>query len=88
MKLTTIALASILAATSSMALAAGTATGGTGGAATTGAAAGTAAMSNGNATISSSNGLNIGFSTGTYATLTTPGGMPSSVPAPGAVISR
>jgi hypothetical protein len=87
MKLTTIALASILAATSSMALAAGTATGGTGGA-TTGAAAGTAAMSNGNGTISSSNGLNIGFSTGTYPALTTPGGMPSSVPAPGAVISR
>jgi hypothetical protein len=39
-------------------------------------------------TTGSSIGLSSGFSTGTYPTLVTPGGLPSSVPAPGAVISR
>jgi len=39
-------------------------------------------------TTGSSIGLSSGFSTGTYPTLVTPGGLPASVPAPGAVISR
>jgi hypothetical protein len=48
---------------------------------------GTIGMSNGNVTTGSSN-LSSGFSTGTYPTLTTPGGLPSALPAPGVVISR
>jgi hypothetical protein len=97
MKLTTIALASVLAiGASSMALAqeagavtsgetaagaAGSGTGAVGGAGSTG----TTEM--GNAMIGSSS-LSSGFSTGTYPTLVTPGNLPSSVPAPGVVISR
>jgi hypothetical protein len=96
MKLTTIALASVLTITSSMAFAQG-AGGGTsgetaaGGLGTSTAAAGgagsigTTEMSN--AMIGSSS-LSSGFSTGTYPTLVTPGNLPSSVPAPGAVITR
>jgi len=96
MKLTTIALASALAVTSSMALAqgagGGTAAGGVGASPEAVGGAGslgteTTGMSNG-AAPGSSNGLSSGFSTGTYPTLVTPGGLPSSVPAPGAVISR
>ncbi len=96
MKLTIIALASVLAVTSSMALAQGAGGaegGGTGGAVGSSSVGrstgtGTTGMSNGNATAGSSNSLSSGFSTGTYPTLVTPGGMPSSVPAPGATISR
>jgi hypothetical protein len=96
MKLTTIALASVLAVTSSMALAqraGGAEGGGTGGAAVSSSVGsstgtGTTGMNSGNVTTGSSNGLSSGFSTGTYPTLVTPGGMPSSVPAPGATISR
>jgi hypothetical protein len=94
MKLTTIVLASALAASSSIALAQGA--GVTGGVAATGAAGSssigssteTTGISKGNATTGSSNGLSSGFSVGTYPTLTTPGGLPSSVPAPGVTISR
>jgi hypothetical protein len=80
MKLTTIALASALAVTSSIALAqAGAAVGGGTGAGTNGAAATGAAGSSsvgsstgtgtiGNAPTGSSNGLSTGFSTGTYPT--------------------
>jgi hypothetical protein len=92
MRLTTIALASVLVVTSSMALAQGVGGGGTGGEAATGAAGssgvGTGTIGMSNATTGSSNGLSSGFSTGTYPSLVTPGGLPSSVPAPGAVISR
>jgi hypothetical protein len=102
MKLTTIALASALAVTSSIALAqVGGAAGGGAGAGTSGAAATDAAGSSsvgssmgtgttGNATTGSSNGLGLstGFSSGTYPTLVTPGGLPSSLPAPGVVIGR
>jgi hypothetical protein len=94
MKLTTIVLASALVASSSIALAQGA--GVTGGVAATGAAGSssigssteTTGMSKGNATTGSSNGLSSGFSVGTYPTLTTPGGLSSSVPAPGVTISR
>jgi hypothetical protein len=97
MKLTTIALASVLALTSSMAFAQGAGGGGTSGetaagglGTSTGAvggaeSTGTTEMSN--AMIGSSS-LSSGFSTGTYPTLVTPGNLPSSVPAPGAVITR
>jgi hypothetical protein len=97
MKLTTIALASVLAVTSSMAFAqetggaGGGAGAGTSGAAATGAAGSSRVDSStgtGTATTGSSNGPISGSATGTYPTLVTPGGMPSSVPAPGAIINR
>jgi hypothetical protein len=96
MKLTTIALASVLAITSSMAFAQGAGGGGTSGetaagglGTSTGAvggagSTGTTEMSN--ATIGSSS--SVGFLTGTYPTLVTPGNLPSSLPAPGVVITR
>jgi hypothetical protein len=96
MKLTTIALASVLAITPSMAFAQGADSAGGGGETAAGAAGsssvgsststGTTGMSNG-VTTGSSIGLS-GFSTGTYPTLATPGGFPSALPAPGVVISR
>jgi hypothetical protein len=97
MKLTTIALASVLAVTSSMALAQGASGAGTSGETAAGGlgtstravggagSTGTAEMSN--AVIGSSS-LSSGFSTGTYPTVVTPGNLPSSLPAPGVVISR
>jgi hypothetical protein len=96
MKLTTMALASVLAVTSSMAFAQETGGGGASGAATGAASSssvgsststGTTGMSNLSST-TPSNGLISGSSTGTYPTLVTPGGLPSSVPAPGVVIGR
>jgi hypothetical protein len=94
MKLTTIVLASVLTITSSMAFAQGAdgaGAGGTSGAtgsSSVGSSTGTETTGISNATKGSSIGLSSGFSTGTYPTLTTPGGLPSSVPAPGAIISR
>ena len=94
MKLTTIALASVLTITSSMAFAQGAdgagggGTSGAAGSSSVGSSTGTETTGISSATTGSSLGLNGGFSTGTYPTLVTPGGLPSSVPAPGAVISR
>jgi hypothetical protein len=93
MKLTTIALGSVLAITSSMAFAQGAdggggdrAAGAAGSSSVASTSTGTTGMSNG-VTTGSSIGLS-GFSTGTYPTLATPGGFPSALPAPGVVISR
>jgi hypothetical protein len=100
MKITTAVLASILAMSSSMALAqaggaagGAAAGGGTGGAAATGAAGSSGSASSSTATTgtnggSSTTGMNNGSATGTSPTLSTPGGMPSSVPAPGSTIKR
>jgi hypothetical protein len=105
MKLTTIALASVLASSSSLALAqgaggAGGAGGGTGGAAATGSAGSSMAGSSGSVGSStgtgapgtsgnsSTTGMNNGSSTGRSPTVSTPGGMPSSTPAPGSTINR
>jgi hypothetical protein len=91
MKLTTIALASVLTITSSMAFAQGA--DGAGGGGTSSSSVGSSTVTEtttgiSNTTTGSSLGLSGGFSTGTYPTLVTPGGLLSSVPAPGAVISR
>jgi hypothetical protein len=99
MKITTAVLASILAMSSTLALAqAGGGTGGGaagGGAAATGAAgsSGSASSATGTGTTgtnggNSTTGMNSGAAAGTSPTLSTPGGMPSSVPAPGSTIKR
>jgi hypothetical protein len=95
MKLTTIALGSVLAITPSMAFAQGADSAGGGGETAAGAAG---SSSVGSSTSTGTTGMNgvttgssiglSGFSTGTYPTLATPGGFPSALPAPGVVISR
>jgi hypothetical protein len=87
MKFTTIALASVLTITSNVAFAQG-ADGAGGGGTSDAAGSNSVGSSTGPATTGSSLGLSGGFSAGTYPTLVTPGNLPSSVPAPGAVISR